>query len=189
MNTPCVLAALLVPAVALAGSPAPRGPDFVAVTPSRLVDRTVAVSDGMQPIEPLELVMFDLDSTALDPIALSELDVLARWLKRYPEQRLVLEGHTDRLGPSAYNIDLGKRRAEAVRAHLRSWGISGDRIIVAAFGERGAHERFEDPSDRRVVVFASDRPVPELVAAMLNTRAKVVAWSDHGTTLETEKHL
>jgi outer membrane protein OmpA-like peptidoglycan-associated protein len=182
-----ILASLLVPAIAFADAPT-RGPDFVRVAP-RGVDRTVAASDGIQPIEPLELVMFDLDSTALDPIALSELDVLARWLKRYPDQHLVIEGHTDILGARGYNIDLGKRRADAVREHLRSWGINGDRIVVASFGERDAHST-ENPGDRNVVIFASDRPVQQLAQAMLDaTRAKVVAWSDRGTKLETEKGI
>jgi hypothetical protein len=182
-----LLASLLVPAIAFAGAPT-RGPDFVRVAP-RGADRSVAASDGMQPISPLELITFDLDSTKLDPIALSELDVLARWMKKYPEQNLVVEGHTDIIGTHAYNIDLGKRRAEMVRNHLRSWGISGDRVVVAAFGERDAHST-ENPGDRNVVIFASDRPVRELVTAMLDaTRAKIVAWSDRGTKLETEKGI
>jgi outer membrane protein OmpA-like peptidoglycan-associated protein len=182
-----ILASLLVPAIAFADSPT-RGPDFVRVAP-RGVDRTVVASDGLQPIEPLELVMFDLDSIALDPIALTELETLAHWMKQFPEQHLVLAGHTDILGTHAYNMELGKRRAEAVRDYLASWGVSSDRIVVASFGKRNAHAK-EHPGDRNVVVFASDRPVKELAAAMLDsTRAKVVAWSDRGTKLETEKGI
>jgi outer membrane protein OmpA-like peptidoglycan-associated protein len=185
-----IIAALFVPVVALADrAPPPRGPDFVVVKPARNVDRTVVASEGIQPIEPLELVLFSLDSAALDPIALDQLDVLARWMKRYPEQNLVLEGHTDILGSDEYNTDLGKRRAMAVRDHLRSWGISGDRIVVAVFGERGAHA-CENAGDRKVVVFASDRPVRELAEVMLDhSRADSVAWMERGARLEETRGI
>ena len=43
-------------------------------------------------IEPLEILTFDLDSTALDPTSVTELDVLASWMKQYPEQHVVIEG-------------------------------------------------------------------------------------------------
>lgn len=184
-----IIASLMaLPALASADTVAPpRGPDFVAVSPPRGVDRQVAASDGLQPIEPLEIVMFGLDQTSLDPAAISQLDVLAKWMKHHPEQNLVVEGHTDRLGTKGYNYDLGERRALAVRAHLRSWGISGDRIITATFGERGAH-KVENHNDRRVIVYASDRPRDVLVQQVVHqTRAETVAWSDRGTKLSITK--
>ena len=191
MKTPILaslLAPLLISGLALADNNAPpKGPDFVAVAPPRGVDRTLVASSGMQPIEPLEIVNFALDSTALDPAALSQLDVLATWMKKYPEQNLVIEGHTDRLGSASYNLDLGERRAIAVRAHLRGWGVSGDRVIVATFGERGAHET-ENANDRRVVVFASDRPRTELVHDVIqHTRAHSVVWTDRGAKISVTK--
>ncbi|HEY0249902.1 MAG TPA: OmpA family protein [Kofleriaceae bacterium] len=182
-----LLASLMaLPALASADV-APRGPDFVAVAPPRGVDRTVAASDGLQPIEPLEIVMFGLNDTSLDPAAISQLDVLAKWLKKNPEQNLVVEGHTDKLGTRGYNYDLGERRALAVRSHLRSWGISGDRVITATFGEQDAH-RAENHNDRRVIVFASDRPRDVLVQQVVHqTRAETVAWTDRGTKLSITK--
>jgi len=182
----CLMA---LPGLALADklSAPPRGPDFVAVSPPRGVDRSLAASSGTQPIGPLELVMFGFDSTALDPAALSQLDVLATWMKHHPDQNLVIEGHTDKIGPQAYNVDLGERRALAVRDHLESWGISRDRIVTATFGERGAHHE-ENSNDRRVVVFASDKDRQTLAHDVLeNTRAEEVAWTDRGTKLAVSK--
>jgi outer membrane protein OmpA-like peptidoglycan-associated protein len=188
MKTLILASLLALPGVALADHNAPpKGPDFVAVTPPRAVDRSLVASPGMQPIEPLEIVNFALDSTALDPAAISQLDVLATWMKKYPEQNLVVEGHTDRLGTAGYNFDLGERRAIMVRAHLRGWGVSGDRVIVATFGERGAHKA-ENKNDRRVVVYASDKPREQLVRDVVNqTRAETVAWTDRGTKLSITK--
>ena len=172
------------PAIVAAQPAAARGPDFMDAPAAPVGDRFLMASPLRGPIEPSALVTFAFDSTALDPAAIAELDGIARWMRHHPAERLVLEGHTDRIGTIGYNLDLGFRRAEAVRDHLRSWGISGDRMIVAVFGEADAHRRI-DAGDRRVVLFASQLPVGELSALMLDhTRADSVVWTDHGTQLE-----
>jgi outer membrane protein OmpA-like peptidoglycan-associated protein len=185
-----IIASLMaLPGLALADhSTAPRGPDFVAATaPRPVVDRSLAASSGTRPIGPLELVMFGFDQTSLDPAAVSQLDTLAAWMKHHPDQNVVIEGHTDRIGPAEYNDALGARRAVSVRAHLESWGIPGDRIVVATFGERGAHHE-ENSNDRRVRVFASSQDRQTLAHLVLeNSSANAVAWTDRGTKLSIEK--
>jgi hypothetical protein len=183
-----ILASLMaLPSMALADAP-PRGPDFVHAAPARGVDRSLAASDGRGPIEPLEIANFALDSTALDPSALSQIDTLAKWLHAHPKMNLVVEGHTDKLGARDYNVDLGERRALAIRDHLRSWGVAGDRIVTATFGEREAH-RAQNKNDRRVVIFASDHPREQLAREVLDgTRAQEVAWTDRGTKLSVTRN-
>lgn len=183
-----ILASLMaLPTMALADAP-PRGPDFVHAQPARGVDRSLAASSGTSPIEPLEIVNFSLDSTALDTAALSQIDTLAKWMKKHPKMNLVVEGHTDKLGAKDYNVDLGERRAVAIREHLRSWGIGGDRVVTATFGEREAH-RAENKNDRRVVIYASDKPREELAREVLDaTRAQEVAWTDRGTKLSVTRN-
>jgi len=185
-----IIASLMaLPGLALADhATAPRGPDFVAATPPRpAVDRSLAASPGTRPIAPIELVMFGFDQTSLDPAAVSQLDTLAKWMKHHPEQNVVIEGHTDKVGSAEYNDSLGARRAVSVRAHLESWGIPSDRIVVATFGERGAHHE-ENSNDRRVVVFASTKDRQALAHDVLeNTRADAVAWTDRGTKLSVTK--
>jgi outer membrane protein OmpA-like peptidoglycan-associated protein len=47
-----------------------------------------------------------------------------------------IEGHTDSVGPAAYNIDLGEKRAMAVRDYLHDdLGIALNRIEVISYGE------------------------------------------------------
>ncbi len=172
--------------VALADT-APKAPDFTGAKPNKGVDRSLAASDGTAPIEPTEIVNFALDSTALDTAAISQLDTLAKYMKKNPKQNLVVEGHTDRSGSKDHNYDLGERRAQIVRDHLSSWGIKADRIVLATFGEREAHHA-QNANDRRVVIYASDRPKAELVKQVLeNTQAKAVAWTDKGTKLAVTK--
>jgi outer membrane protein OmpA-like peptidoglycan-associated protein len=178
----------LAPVIAAPAAP-PPGPDFVSPVPARRVDRALAASDGTRPIEPTAFVMFGLDSAALDPIAIAQVETIATWMAHHPRQHLVLEGHTDRLGTSDHNEDLARDRALAVRDLLGQHGIATDRIVIAVFGERGAHAP-ADPGDRKVVAFASLRPVRQLVSEMLDaTRAEIVAWTDRGARLEETRGL
>ena len=59
--------------------------------------------------------------------------------------RITIAGHTDPRGDAAYNLDLSRRRAEAVAHYLRMRGFAGQIHVVA----KGESERFpvDDPSD------------------------------------------
>ncbi|MBE0453815.1 OmpA family protein [Roseovarius autotrophicus] len=80
-------------------------------------------------------VNFAFDSAALDEEARNALREQARWIKQFPEVRFRVYGHTDAVGPDAYNKALGMRRAQAVVGFLVSQGISRSRLeAVASFG-------------------------------------------------------
>jgi peptidoglycan-associated lipoprotein len=49
--------------------------------------------------------------------------------------RILIVGHTDDRGTGAYNMDLGTRRAEAVRDYLVAQGIASSRIEPETRGE------------------------------------------------------
>ena len=49
-------------------------------------------------------------------------------------QNVVVEGYTDSKGPPWSNIDLSRRRAEAVRSYLVSRGCPTDRIVARGMG-------------------------------------------------------
>ena len=53
----------------------------------------------------------------------------------YPGARITVEGFADPSGPSDYNLRLGERRGEAVKARLVQNGVSPDRIRVVSYGE------------------------------------------------------
>ena len=90
-------------------------------------------------------VYFDFDQ---DNLRLEDLPVLARFgdvvTEYYPDVLLTVEGFTDRAGSPEYNIDLGQRRAEAVRLYLvETAGFSGARVRAVSYGE--APERLVFP--------------------------------------------
>jgi peptidoglycan-associated lipoprotein len=82
-------------------------------------------------------VYFDFDRDDLRP---EDLPVLARFgdvvAEYYPDVLLTVEGFTDRAGSPEYNLDLGQRRAEAVRLYLvETAGFQRDRVRAVSYGE------------------------------------------------------
>jgi hypothetical protein len=160
---------------ALAGT-AVAGPDFVAG------DRRqpLAASDGRAVLQPMDDVMFEYDSAALLPAAQVQIARAAKWLARHPGYRIVVEGRADSSGPSAYNQDLAGHRAVMVRNHFIGWGADPDRIVIAVFGENTSRSQ-PDPLDRRVVMFASNAPLHQVVSAELDRDAIEMLWTRNGT--------
>jgi outer membrane protein OmpA-like peptidoglycan-associated protein len=86
--------------------------------------------------EVLSTVNFAFNSAELDAGARDTLREQAAWIRQFPEVRFRVYGHTDAVGPTAYNKRLGLRRARAVVNFLISQGISRDRLeAVVSYGE------------------------------------------------------
>ncbi|MFO7639181.1 MAG: OmpA family protein, partial [bacterium] len=59
---------------------------------------------------------------------------IAGWLRENPARRVRLTGHCDPRGENEYNLGLGRRRAEAVRAWLERAGIETVRFETRTRG-------------------------------------------------------
>lgn len=81
-------------------------------------------------------VYFDFDRATLRPESEKELEEVVRALKRYPEIRAEVQGHTDGMGSDAYNDRLSDARAKAVRAYLIEHGINAARLEARGYGKR-----------------------------------------------------
>ncbi|SBV35111.1 OmpA family protein [uncultured Stenotrophomonas sp.] len=98
----------------------------------------------------LKGVNFDFDKATLRPDAVSVLSEAAEILKRYPELRVEVAGHTDAKGSDAYNQKLSERRATAVYDYLTGNGVAASRLIgPVGYGESRpiAPNTNEDGSD------------------------------------------
>ena len=80
-------------------------------------------------------VLFDTEQSSLAASAAGNIDKIADFMKAYPEQRAVVEGHTDSMGDEDFNMGLSRDRAFAVRQALAARGISTSRITTEGFGE------------------------------------------------------
>jgi OOP family OmpA-OmpF porin len=80
-------------------------------------------------------VFFDFDLDLLKSRSWTEIRVLAKFMNDYPSAIVELAGHTDSYGTKEYNIDLSRRRVEAVRKALLTLGIKEDRLKFVWYGE------------------------------------------------------
>ncbi|GAA6190231.1 OmpA family protein [Phaeobacter sp. NW0010-22] len=81
-------------------------------------------------------INFAFDSAQLDNTAQQALIQQANWISQFPEVKFRIYGHTDAVGSSAYNKQLGLRRAQAVVAFFASRGISRSRLeALVSYGE------------------------------------------------------
>jgi outer membrane protein OmpA-like peptidoglycan-associated protein len=78
-------------------------------------------------------VLFRSNGADLLPAALKRLDEVASVVVAQ-EQSAVVEGHTDSKGSPWKNVDLSRRRAEAVRRYLVSRGCPTDRLVARGMG-------------------------------------------------------
>ncbi|MGY3437707.1 MULTISPECIES: OmpA family protein [unclassified Marinovum] len=86
--------------------------------------------------EVLTTVNFAFNSAQLDAGAIDTLREQAAWIRRFPEVRFRVYGHTDKVGGDGYNRQLGQQRANAVVNFLVSQGISRSRLeAVVSYGE------------------------------------------------------
>lgn len=82
-----------------------------------------------------ERVHFKYDSAKLENDAKQALDGQAAWLAKYPNVKLLIEGHCDKRGTREYNLGLGERRAVAARDYLATKGVNKDRVRVVSYGK------------------------------------------------------
>jgi peptidoglycan-associated lipoprotein len=83
----------------------------------------------------LNAAYFDYDKADLRDDARSALAGNADWLKKFPSVQVLIEGHCDERGTSAYNLALGDRRANAARDYLASLGVDATRIKTVSYGK------------------------------------------------------
>ena len=82
-----------------------------------------------------ENIHFAFDSSVLSDQAQQILNSKADYLRTNPGVTVTVEGHCDERGTDAYNMALGKRRAESVKNLLFNLGISANRLNTISYGE------------------------------------------------------
>lgn len=82
----------------------------------------------------LNNLYFDYDSDKILPNSYAEIERLSLFLKRNKQIKIEIIGHTDNQGSKSYNLDLSRRRANALMNALIQKGISADRLSAQGKG-------------------------------------------------------
>lgn len=98
---------------------------------TRLVPKPIASGKYLA----IENIYFDFDDYSIQASEKMKLEKLAAIMFEYPQLEYELTGHTDTVGTQAYNIQLSKRRANAVAQYLFNKGIDKERLITRGVGE------------------------------------------------------
>ena len=82
-------------------------------------------------------VHFEFDSSELRETDRPVLDRFSSVVSEYyPGALVTVEGFADPAGSAAYNLQLGKRRAQAVQEYLATaGGLTGDKLKAVSYGE------------------------------------------------------
>lgn len=94
-------------------------------------------------------ILFDTGSDRLKPESAAPIQAIAKALEADPKLKLLIEGHTDAVGNAAGNLDLSKRRAEAVKTVLASqFGIDASRLSASGLGSTRPIDANDTPQGR-----------------------------------------
>jgi peptidoglycan-associated lipoprotein len=88
-----------------------------------------------KPVPELSDVFFDFDRFVIRGDARSGLETNAGLLKSQSSEKILIEGHCDERGTSAYNLVLGERRAQATAQYLRDLGVPSSHIQITSYGK------------------------------------------------------
>ncbi len=129
--------------------------DLTGITEDRVIDRDF----NLDPIKVatieedasivLNNVFFDFDKSVLKPESYPELDRMIKIMNDKATIHVEVSGHTDATGPENYNLELSKRRANAVAKYLSDHGIDKGRLSVKFFGESNPIESNDTVSGRK----------------------------------------
>ena len=112
--------------------------DFVPEMPPQPGKRDDTVAAGTKHAKKSGLtdVFFDFDKFAIRSGSVPVLEKNAELLKHmYKNSSVLIEGHGDEHGTVEYNLELGKRRAQAVKEYLVDLGVEESRIDIVSYGK------------------------------------------------------
>jgi outer membrane protein OmpA-like peptidoglycan-associated protein len=95
-------------------------------------------------------ILFDFNSASLRPDSQQTLRDLASNLRKYPDEQVTIEGHTDSIGTPSYNQTLSQQRASAVSNYLATEGVPSERITSIGYGETRPKSSNDTPEGRQL---------------------------------------
>ena len=127
---------LSVPERSVSADSAPIVEPLVPLVEMPSTDREMAGNlSSPLPQGAIEDVYFDFDQFGLRNEVRETLDQDARWLKSRDGVKVLIEGHCDERGTSAYNLVSGERRAQTVKRYLQELGVPSSQLQILSYGK------------------------------------------------------
>ena len=100
-------------------------------------------------MEKYALILFDFNQSDINENNKEIIDRIVARIKEIPSAAVSIVGHTDTIGPEAYNLDLSTKRAKAAYDHILAGGVpAGENITYEGIGPRDALFDNELPEGR-----------------------------------------
>jgi outer membrane protein OmpA-like peptidoglycan-associated protein len=126
----------------------------IVISESELQRLFGAALQAMPPAPQQFNLFFRFESEELTDESRALLPQILEAVKGRPVPEVAVTGHTDTTGPAAINVELGLRRATAIRALLISAGVDASLIEVGSHGEADllikTADNVNEPRNRRV---------------------------------------
>lgn len=99
------------------------------------MESLLATPEGQEKIMAMKYTGFESNSTTLTKHSKYELSNAAELMRKYPDVRFEVGGHTDNTGDADQNVLLSQGRAEVVVAELVKQGIDQSRLRAVGYGQ------------------------------------------------------
>lgn len=125
-----------------------KGPGFASAitriefpTPNDAVDSLERTLAQQRPVA-VYGIYFAYAHANIRPVSDKVLQEIAAVMRKNPDWKLRIDGHTDSIGGDISNLDLSKRRAEAVKTALvKQYGILASRLKTGGYGASQPQEK------------------------------------------------
>lgn len=124
-------------------------------------EKTVTITKETEKLLVLEDIYFDFDKADIKPESDEILDKLAGILKQDTSRKYLITGYTDSRGRDEYNMQLSRRRAEAVVKALIERGVPSSMLKARGVGSKIAYAK---PSQANEVRYGDRKMTIELIS-------------------------
>lgn len=138
-----------------------KGQTAVAAAPGIAAPATDAVPVRTAAAVPAPIpvpITFTTDDIELTPDGARAAALLAEYLRLKRPEGISLSGHADSRGPDGYNMELSRKRLEAIETYLRSAGYTG-KLSLLPRGKREPYSGIDRTRLPREEVYQADRRV------------------------------
>lgn len=94
-----------------------------------------------------QILNFETNENSLSPDHREILERIAMWLRQHPEIRLIIQGYSDNLADSTYNLNISQQRARSVADYFQA-SFPADRFRTEFFGEQFPRAENNTPEGR-----------------------------------------